>query len=294
MQKLAYLGLGIMGGNMAANLVRAGYEVAVWNRTAAACAPLKELGAEVASTPADAVRQADVVLYCLSNEEAIEAVVFGDEGVVTGASDGKIIVDMSTVHPATSKREAEAIEAAGAQFLDAPVLGSRDKAEAGTLTIVAGGPVDAFDTVRPILEVIGGQVFHMGDHGAGATAKLAGNLLLTAEAQLYSEAMLLASKNGIKVDAMAAMLRTTPLWPPLFELMTKTAQTRDFGVNFPLKHAYKDTNLIAQLASEVGAPGAMGSAIRETLKAAVNQGWGDENFTALLKMLETQAGHDLG
>ena len=289
MQKLAYLGLGIMGGNMAANLLRAGYEVTLWNRTNSACDSLRELGAKVADTPAEAVGDAEVVLYCLSNEEAINAVVFGEQGLLEGLQADTIVVDMSTVHPATSKREAEAVAAKGARFLDAPVLGSRDKAEAGTLTIVAGGPEEAFTRVRSILEVVGGPVFHMGGHGAGTTAKLAGNLLLTAEAQLYSEAMLLAVKNGLKVDAMAEMLRTTPLWPPLFELMTKTAQSRDFGVNFPLKHAYKDTNLIAQLASEVGAPAAMGSAIRETLKGAVNQGWGDENFTALLKMLELQA-----
>ncbi|MBS3783209.1 MAG: NAD(P)-dependent oxidoreductase, partial [Anaerolineae bacterium] len=136
MEQIAYLGLGTMGSGMAMNLVKAGYPVTVWNRTAEKCDPLVAMGATEASSPAEAAADVNVVMYCLSNDEAVGSVIYGDNGILAGAHSGQIAVDMSTVHPDTSRREAEAYQERGVEFLDAPVFGSKDEAREGGLWVV--------------------------------------------------------------------------------------------------------------------------------------------------------------
>ena len=152
MEKIAYLGLGIMGQGMAANLLKAGYPVTVWNRTPTRCEPLVAQGATQASSPAQTAANADVVMYCVSDDAAVEALVFGEEGVLAGVRSGQIVIDLTTVHPDTTRQEAAAYAERGVGFLDAPVFGSKNEAAMGGLWIVVGGDRDLFEQMKPILE----------------------------------------------------------------------------------------------------------------------------------------------
>lgn len=289
MERLAYLGLGTMGSGMAANLLKAGYPVTVWNRTAEKCEPLVAMGATEAPTPAEAAADVNVVMYCLSNEKAVNSVLYGEEGVLAGAHSGQIAVDMSTVHPDTSRREAEAYEERGVTFLDAPVFGSRDEARAGGLWVVVGGNEGVFEHVRPILEVLSASVHYMGGTGMGTSMKLVGNLIVAAQMEAVGEALILGEKAGLDLERVMDVLDVVDFRSPLISGVGRGLIQRDFSTFFALRHMLKDANLIARLAEELRSPIPELAAVRETIKAAVNQGWGDENASALVKALEMQA-----
>src|SRR5438445_9701413 len=152
---ISYLGLGTMGSGMAANVLKAGYQLTVWNRSTQKCEPFARKGARVADTPADAVRDVDLVIYSLSNDQAIEEVVFGAKGILSGIKAGQIAIDMSTVLPATSLRELEAYAKRGVDFLDAPVLGSKNESANAKLWIIAAGNKAIFEKVKLVLEPLG-------------------------------------------------------------------------------------------------------------------------------------------
>lgn len=289
MERIAYLGLGIMGSGMAANLIEAGYPVTVWNRTMEKTEPLVKMGAKRASSPAEAVADVDVVMYCLSNDDAVENVVYSDEGILEGVHSGQIAVDMSTVHPDTSRREAEAYAERGIEFLDAPVFGSKGEARDGGLWIMVGGNEGVFEHVKPIFEPLSTSVHHMGGTGMGTSMKLVGNLIVAAQMEAVGEALILAKKAGLNPHDVMDLLDVVDFRSPLISGVGRSLIERDFTTSFALKHMLKDANLIARFAEELRSPTPEAAAVRETLKAAVNQGWGDENASALIKVLEMQA-----
>jgi 3-hydroxyisobutyrate dehydrogenase-like beta-hydroxyacid dehydrogenase len=289
MERIAYLGLGIMGRGMAANLLKAGFEVTVWNRNREKCRPLVERGAQPAETPAEAVINAEVIMYCLSHDAAVEQVVFGEDGILDGVSEGQIAIDMSTVHPDTSVEENRNYVPNGVDFLDAPVFGSKGEAEAGGLWIVVGGRKDVFDRARPVFEPISASVHYMGETGKGASMKLVGNLIGACELQALGEALVLASKVGLDLELVLDVIGRTDLQSPLLKSAGAQLLQRDFTTFFALKHMYKDANLILRLAEELQSPAPALAATREMIKAALNQGWGSENVSALIKELEHQA-----
>src|ERR1700694_1669302 len=173
---ISYLGLGTMGSGMASNLLKAGYKLTVWNRSVEKCEPFARKGARVADSPADAIRDAELVMYSLSNDQAIEEVVFGTNGILSGINEAQIAIDMSTVLPATSLREQEAYAKHGVDFLDAPVFGSKKESADAKLWIMAAGDKAIFETVKPILERLGQTVHYFGKNGNAAGMKLGGNL----------------------------------------------------------------------------------------------------------------------
>jgi 3-hydroxyisobutyrate dehydrogenase-like beta-hydroxyacid dehydrogenase len=289
MERIAYLGLGIMGSGMAANLIEAGYPVTVWNRTAGKADPLVKIGAKTAESPAEAVRDVNVVMYCLSNDEAVENVLNSEDGILEGVHSGQIAVDMSTVHPDTSRREAEAYGARGVEFLDAPVFGSKGEAREGGLWIMVGGNEGVFEHVKPIFEPLSASVHYMGGTGKGTSMKLVGNLIVAAQMEAVGEALILAKKAGLDLNDVMDLLDVVDFRSPLISGVGRSVIGRDFTTSFALKHMLKDANLIASLAEQLRLPTPEAAAVRETLKAAVNQGWGDENASALIKMLEIQA-----
>lgn len=294
MESIAYLGLGTMGSGMAANLIKAGYPVTVWNRTVEKAEPLVNLGAEQASTPKEAVADVNVIMCCLSDDEAVENVLFSEEGVLVGAHADQIALDMSTVHPKTSHAESEAYAAVGVQFLDAPVFGSKGEARDGELWIVVGGKRGVLDHVRPILDPLSSSVHYMGGTGMGTSMKLVGNLIVAAQMEAVGEALLLATKAGLDPNDVMDVLDVVDFRSPLISGVGRSLAERDFSTSFALRHMLKDANLIARLAEELGSPIPETAVVRETIKAAVNQGWGDENASALIKALEVQAGTEVG
>ncbi len=294
MEKIAYLGMGIMGSAMASNLVKAGYPVTVWNRTTERCDPVIALGATRADTPAEAVTDAEVIMYCFSDDEAVEAAVFGENGVLEGVHSGQIAVNMTTVYPALSLREAQAYAQRGVEFLDAPVFGSKGEVQAGGLWIVVGGKREIFDRVRPILEVLSETTHYMGGTGKGTSMKLVGNLLVAAQLESLGEAMVLATKAGLSPEDVLGVIKVADFTSPILVGVGGSLIRRDFEVSFALKHMLKDAKLISQFTSELNTPAPATAATLETIKAAVNHGWGEENASALIKALEMLANVQVG
>jgi len=290
MTKIAYLGMGIMGRGMDANLLKAGHEVTVWNRTPERCTPLVELGATQAMSPAEASSAADVIMYCLSDDAAVEDLVFGDGGLQAAVRPGQIVIDMTTVHPDTSRKEATAYAEKAVRFLEAPVFGSKNEAANGGLWIVVGGDKALFEEIKPILEPLSETIHYMGGTGMGSSMKLVGNLVVAAQIEALGEAMVLATKAGLAPEDVLGVLHVTDFKSPIFDGVGAGLIQRDFSTFFALKLMLKDANLIARFAQDLNVPTPASAATREVIKAAVNRGWGEENASAFIKTLEEMAG----
>ena len=290
MQKIAYLGIGVMGRGMGGNLLAAGYPVTVWNRTPERCEPLVAKGAKQAGSPSEAVADVDVVMYCLSDDAAVEDLVFGAGDLISGVKAGQIAIDMTTIHPDTTRKEAAAFADKGVRFLEAPVFGSKNEAANGGLWIVVGGEKALYEEVKPILEVLSETTHYMGGTAMGTSMKLVGNLVVASQIEALGEAMILATKAGLDPEDVLGVLHVTDFKSPIFDGVGGALIERDFSTHFALKLMLKDANLIAQFAQDLNVPIPASAATREVVKAAVNKGWGEENASAFIKQLEDQAG----
>jgi 3-hydroxyisobutyrate dehydrogenase-like beta-hydroxyacid dehydrogenase len=279
-----------MGRGMVGNLLRSGYPVTVWNRTPDRVQPLLEKGAKSAATAAEAVRDADVVMYCLSDDKAVEDLVWGAGGVLSSVRSGQTVVDMTTVHPDTSRKEYAAYADKGVEFLDAPVFGSKGEAANAGLWIVVGGKYEVYEAVKPILEQLSETTHYMGANAQGSSMKLVGNLVVAMQLEALGEAMILATKAGLNPRDVLGVLHVTDFKSPIFDGVGGALVERNFDTSFALKLMLKDANLIAKFAEDLKAPIPALVAVRENIKAAVNQGWGEENASAFIKHLEHSAG----
>jgi 3-hydroxyisobutyrate dehydrogenase-like beta-hydroxyacid dehydrogenase len=247
-------------------------------------------GAKQAATPAQAVREVDVIMYCFSDDSAVEAVVFGKDGILTGVREGQIALDMTTLHPSTSRREAAAYAEKGVEFLDAPVFGSKNEAANGGLWIVVGGKKEIYEQVKPILEVLSETTHYMGGTAMGTSMKLVGNLVVAAQLEALGEAMTLATKAGLDPEDVLGVLHVTDFKSPIFDGVGQALINRDFSTHFALKLMWKDANLISRFAQDLNVPIPAAAATHEVIKAAVNKGWGELNASAFIQNLEEQAG----
>ena len=287
---ISYLGLGTMGSGMASNLLKAGYKLTVWNRSAEKCEPFARKGARVAESPADAVRDVDLVVYCLSNEEAVEEVVFGAKGILSGSSEGQIAIDMSTVLPATSLREQEAYAEHGVDFLDAPVFGSKKEAAEAKLWIMAAGKRDAFEKVKPVLQHLGQTIHYFGKNGNAAAMKLVGNLIVALEMEALAEGLVLAQKAGLDLSTVMEVVKVADFRSPLLVGNGQNILKRDFSTSFALKLMLKDAGLIEKFAGSLQSPIPALRVVQKNLESAVALGFGKENASAVIKALEKEAG----
>jgi 3-hydroxyisobutyrate dehydrogenase-like beta-hydroxyacid dehydrogenase len=251
-------------------------------------------GAKAAPDVSATVKEAEVVMYSLSDDGAIDDVVFGRGGVMSSVYRGQIALDCSTVHPETSRKQAAAYSEKGVEFLDVPVFGSRHEAAGGGLWVLAGGKRDVFDRVRPIPDAMSETVHYMGDSGKGSAMKLVGDLIVASQLQALGEAMVLATKAGLDPQDVLGVLEVTDFRSPILSGVGAALVKRDFSPNFALKHLLKDANLIDRFAQDLNSPTPAVAAIRETIKSAVNQGWGDENASAVVKALEEQGNAQVG
>jgi 3-hydroxyisobutyrate dehydrogenase-like beta-hydroxyacid dehydrogenase len=278
-----------MGAGIAATLLKAGYEVTVWSRNRDQGKALVKRGAKTAANIAGAVKEADVVMYCLSDDRAVQEVVFGPGGVLASVRPGQIAIDISTVHPETSRAQGAAYSKKKVEFLDCPVFGSKNEAANGGLWVLAGGKREVFERVRPILKTMGETLHYMGACGKGSAMKLVGNLIVASQLEALGEAMVLATKAGLNAKDVLRVLDVTDFRSPILSGVGAALVKRDFTTFFALKHLLKDANLIDRFAQDLNSPIPAGAAIRETIKSAVNQGWGGENASAMIKVLEQQA-----
>jgi len=287
---ICYLGLGTMGSGMAANLLKAGYKLTVWNRNAEKCEAFARNGARVADTPADAVRDVDLVMYSLSDDKAVEEVVFGAKGILSGIKEGQIAVDMSTVLPATSLREQEAYAKQRADFLDAPVFGSKNESANAKLWIMAAGNKAIFEKVKPVLEHLGQTVHYLGKNGNAAAMKLVGNLIVALELEALAEGLVLAQKAGLDLNTVMEVVKVADFRSPLLVSNGQNILKRDFAPSFALKLMLKDADLIEKFAESLQSPIPALRVVEKNLASAVALGFGNENASALIKALEKPAG----
>lgn len=229
-------------------------------------------------------------MYCVSDDAAAKDLVFGEQGVLAGVKAGQVVIDLTTLHPDTTRMEAAAYAEKGVKFLDAPVFGSKNEAANGGLWIVAGGDRELFEQVKPILEVLSETTHYMGGTAMGTSMKLVGNLVVASQLEALGEAMTLATKAGLNPEDVLGVLHVTDFKSPIFDGVGQMLINRDFTMHFALKLMLKDANLIARFAQDLNVPLPASAATREVIKAAINKGWGAENASAFIKQLEELAG----
>ena len=291
MTTIAFLGLGTMGRGMVGNLVRAGHDVTVWNRRPERAEGLE--GVTVAGSIAEAVAGRDVVLYCLADDAAVEAVVFAPGGVLESVGTDSVVADLSTISVGLSDRETAAFAERGVPFLDAPVFGSKGEAAAGGLWIVVGGEAAVLDRVRPVLEALSETVHHLGAGGSGARMKLVGNLLVAAQLQALGDALTLARAAGLDLARVLDVVSVTDFRSPIFDGVGAAVLVGDYSPSFALDLMLKDARLIQDLAATVGAPVPATDLVEQTLVTAVERGYGEENASALIKVIAANGGVEL-
>lgn len=281
MKKLGFIGLGIMGSPMAANLVKAGFDVTVWNRTAAKCVPLVSLGARLGESPRQVAESCDITFAMLADPAAAHAVCFGPEGVLEGIGDGRGYIDMSTVDDSTSSAISAAISKAGGRFLEAPVSGTKKPAEDGTLIILAAGEQSLYDEAAAALGKLGKLSLYLGAVGQGARMKLVVNMIMGGMMTAFCEGMALGQKGGLDGSQILAVLDAGALANPMFKGKGSMLLKGDFPTSFPLKHMQKDLRLAVALGDELGQPLHSAATASETFKQACAAGHADEDFSAV-------------
>jgi 3-hydroxyisobutyrate dehydrogenase-like beta-hydroxyacid dehydrogenase len=287
MPTVGVLGVGNMGGAMAATLRRAGHDVVVWNRTwSKAEAIAAETGARVATSPAAVVEGSDVTLSSLADDGAVREVYLGEDGVSEGATPGKVLLEMSTIAPDTIEEIGRAIEERGADLLDAPVSGSVPTVERGELTIMVGGEAETLDRARQVLDALAAKVFHVGGRGAGATVKLAVNDLVHAIDVGVSEALVLAERAGVDRAAAYEVFASGAAAAPFVLYKREAFERPDSAtLTFSLDLMAKDLDLILALASEVGARMDQATENRKLVGEALASGFSGRDMSAVAEFL---------
>jgi 3-hydroxyisobutyrate dehydrogenase-like beta-hydroxyacid dehydrogenase len=287
--RIAFLGLGIMGSRMAANLARAGFDLTVWNRTGSTAEAFAESHrATVAGTPAEAAAGAEIVITMLVDGPQVESVL---ESAAPGA--GTLCVDCSTIGPAATREIADRLAQRGASMLDAPVTGSSPRAEDGTLTIMAGGSVEDFERARPVLEAMGKLVVHAGPLGHGQMVKVINNAVAATNAATVGQALLVAARAGVDLDALVKVMGAGSGGSTMLELKAGPMREHDYTTLFKLEHMLKDVRLCLEEGQAAGAPFPLAAMTREILTAGMGRGLGDADFAALIEVLEGEAGTKL-
>jgi 3-hydroxyisobutyrate dehydrogenase len=289
---VGFIGLGIMGSRMAANLRRAGFELVVWNRTAETAERwAAEHGAEVASTPAEVGARCDQVITIVVDGDQVESILLDQgAGEAMKAHEAPLCVDMSTIGPAAARRIGARLSEHGVRFLDAPVTGSSPRAEDGTLTIMVGGDEAGFARARPLFEAMGKLVVHAGRLGDGQAIKVINNTVAAANAAIVGEALLLAKRTGVDLDALVTVMKAGSGASAMLELKERPMREHDYTTLFKLAHMLKDVRLCLDQAREAGFEFDFAEVTDGILEEAARQGHGDEDFAALLAALEERTG----
>lgn len=291
-ETIGFIGLGAMGQGMARRLLEAGHALRVWNRTADKAAPLLQAGAKAAASPAEAAPKGGITITMVADDAALEAVTFGDTGLLAGLGAGGLHVSMSTIAPATARRLAEAHAERDSAYLAAPVFGRPDVAAAGRLWVLASGAGIARERARPLLEAMGQEIFDFGDDpGAANVVKLAGNFLLISAIEAMAEAFTFGEKNGIERQAMASLFGRTLFACPIYQNYGKTvAAQKPTPGGFRLALALKDVNLALAAAGDRAVPMPLASLLRDRLLSSQARGGGDLDVSRLALEVSESAG----
>ncbi|MEJ2288152.1 MAG: NAD(P)-dependent oxidoreductase [Deinococcales bacterium] len=292
-QRIGWIGLGAMGEPMARRLAERGRLDAVFNRTPERAAPFEAQGAAAYDAPRRLATASDVVFVMVSDDAALEAVLFERDGVVGGLRPGATVVNMSTVSVAATQEAGDAVGAAGGSFVDAPVSGTVGPARQGTLLVLASGEEQALDGVASLLEAFG-TVLRLGLAGAGTRAKLFINQLLGAMMETFAEALVFGRSQGLSLDTMLEIVGGGALAAPLFRVKGEMIGRRDFTKQFPLDLLLKDLDLAQGEAHKAGVYLPALAAVREAVAGARGRGYGDQDMAAVVRLLEDVNGIRVG
>jgi 3-hydroxyisobutyrate dehydrogenase-like beta-hydroxyacid dehydrogenase len=285
---LGFVGLGYMGGRIASRLLDAGYPLGVYNRTREKTRSLAERGARVYDSPREMAADADIVLSMLADDAAVELVMLGPDGIVAAAKSGGTIIDLSSVHPDTSRRLASAARLRNVAVLDASVSGSTPQAAEGSLVVFVGGDPATYERCRPVLDIIGNHTFYLGPSGAGSTMKLVVNSLLGVGIQALAEALILGQRAGLDRTVLLDVLEQTAVVTPGQKRKLENARSGDYPVEFSLRLMFKDLVNIMRLGGQRAIPTPTIAAALQMF--AIEQSRGrEEDFSAIIRTMEELA-----
>ena len=293
-EKVGFIGLGIMGRGMANNLLKAGFKVRVWNRTASRMEPLVEAGAEAGSSPADVAAHSDIIVTCVSDTPDVERVLLGEDGVIHGAKPGSLVIDCSTISPQATKEFAAKLAEKGIHMLDAPVSGGSEGAAKGTLSIMVGGDEDQFQRALPVLQAMGKTITHIGPIGSGQTVKLVNQVLVVGNCLAMCEALLLAQAGGVDLQKTYEAISQGAAGSWMFTTRGPQIMKRDWRPGFTIALQQKDLRLVLDAADELGVPLLGTSTIFNLYRTLEARGLEEEGNHALFKALENLAGFEVG
>jgi 2-hydroxy-3-oxopropionate reductase len=290
MAKIGFIGLGIMGLPMAKNLVTAGHDVTGYNRCQARADALVAAGGRRVSSVAGATEGADIVITMLPDSPDVEAVALGDGGVLDNSHTGQLLIDMSTVKPATSRALAAAAGEHGVRVLDAPVSGGEAGAIDGVLSVMVGGDPEDFEAAQPVLQAVGTTIVHVGPHGAGQTVKAANQLIVAGNIQLLAEALALVAASGVDPEPAVKVLGGGLAGSTVLNRKAGNMLQRDFTPGFRLSLHHKDMGIVTAAARDAGVVIPLGAAVAQLIAALVARGDGNLDHSALFKLTEELSG----
>jgi 3-hydroxyisobutyrate dehydrogenase len=289
-RRIGFAGLGLMGSRMARNLVKKGFETTVWNRTPARAQALVRDGAKQAASPRELAERSDVVVVCVSDPKAVERLVFAEDGLLGGVRAGFRYLECSTVSPETTRRVQAALREKGADALEAPVTGSKNGAENGTLLFMTGGERAVHDELLPVMMAMGAKAIYCGTMGQGSTVKLIGNSFISLMLQTLCEGVVVARRAGIAPETLLEVVQASGFASPYYAFKGASIVKRDFVEHFKIDLLVKDQSLMLETAAALRVPMPGLAAVREVFQAARAQGLGEEDICAVVKALERAAG----
>ncbi len=293
-EKIGFIGLGIMGRGMAHNLLRAGFNLTVWNRTASRMDEFVAAGAHAVDSPADIARHCDIILICVSDTPDVEAVILGEGGVLEGAGAGQLVIDHSTISPQATKAMAARLNGIGVHLLDAPVSGGSEGAAKGTLSIMVGGEADQVARAMPVLEAMGETVTHVGPQGAGQMVKLVNQILVVVNELAVCEGLLFAQAGGLDLAKTLDAVKGGAAGSWMLANRGPQMIARDWRPGFTIDLQQKDLRLVLEAAAQLGIPLMATSMVFQMYRALQAQGLGGEGNHALVKALEGLSGVEVG
>ncbi len=293
-EKVGFIGLGIMGRGMASNLLKAGYDVRVWNRTAGKMNELVEIGASMATSPGDLAAKCDIILICVSDTADVEEVVLGQNGIIHSARPGLLVVDHSTISPRMTREIAARLNAREIHMLDAPVSGGSEGATNGTLSIMIGGDTVQVERALPYLQSMGKTITHVGEQGAGQMTKLVNQILAVGNTLAMSEALLFAQAGGLDLEKALSAITGGAAGSWILTARGPQILERDFRPGFTIDLQQKDLRLALEAADELGVPTLVTNIVFDLYRTLQTRGLGGEGNHALIKALEYLADIEVG
>lgn len=284
-EKIGFIGLGIMGAGMVSNLLKAGFPVTVWNRTAQRADPLLQQGATWADSPAQVAQQSDIIMICVSDTPDVQAVILGEDGVIHGAKRGALVIDCSTISPQATRDIAEQLNAKGITLLDAPVSGGSEGAKNGTLSIMVGGDEADFVRATPVFNAIGKTLTHVGGQGAGQTVKLVNQIVVVVNMLAVSEGLLLAEAGGLDLEKVLSAISGGAAGSWMLSNRGPQVVADDWRPGFTIDLQQKDLRLVLESADQLGVPLVGTSLVFQLYRTLQAKGLGDEGNHALIKAL---------